>query len=169
MYICVHTGDWTELFSFLDKFLCLVFRNKPIINKYSWLLWMSVIMTIVVQCSVFSSVHHSLPVKSCSLYSSCPQIISILRMHRVHKSEHVAYLWHKCCPPIYHAWRNFGEWPNLNQLEGLHVQLQLYIKISNWQVKHCQMAFYLLNLPIFPMPNISHVWYYAVTCVSAVT
>ena len=32
-------------------------------------------------------------------------------------------------------------------------------KRSNWQVKHWQMVFYLLNLPIFPMPSISHVRY----------
>ena len=41
-----------------------IFRIKPTVFKLTsgWLLWMVVIMTIVVYCSVFRNVYHNLPV-----------------------------------------------------------------------------------------------------------
>ena len=55
---CIYSLDWTELLSFLNKFLCLFleislhFLQSPSI----WLQWITVMIRIVVYCNVFSSI-----------------------------------------------------------------------------------------------------------------
>ena len=54
--VSIHWTTGLSYFSFLDKFVCLfVERSQPFLQSTStWLLWMIVIITKIVYCSVFS-------------------------------------------------------------------------------------------------------------------